>query len=695
MPNSILFSLDGLDTGWSAIADRGQPISLRLGRGQESDLIVPHTIPEELRASVSRVHARFFRHGNVFWVEDLGSVNFTFVNERIVLSPTKVELPVTLRLGEVVIRITHENLSQRLLDSVQSTWLGATNTGATETHRFALPELHSDRVLREIGGRLHWAGALMHLAGLVGSARRADDAEAQFRHLMALHLSAQRVELLLDQPASRIRGELRGRNLSEDSTLAVRRILEVSPRPESVMRVDLCEPASFAWVLRYPYQGEEHASVLVARGIAPKYREDNMEDVHTVVAVALRMMDPFVRTLRELETHRAATPCAIRHEISSPMKDLCEGGRIWGESPSFRTSLYYAEQAATRYLPAQRHDRKLSVVFFLGESGTGKSAMARLMHQASNHRAARFEEINCAAIPVTLAESELFGYEKGAHDKAFSAKPGLFEIAESGTLFLDEIGKTSKDFQGKLLKVLDTGEFRRLGGTQVRTTNCYVILAASEDPKELCDKGLLLEELWYRTNALTITLPPLRERGEDIALLVNKQIEALNSTLPEDKRKHVTRQVMGLFRSYPWPGNVRELMQYVEVAHALCPPDTNEITVQDLPQNILRALGIEKLTSSLPLALTDTSKPLDDLVSSLEREYFARMIKECSGNLTEVARRSKKSYQTVHTKLKTFRAWLESDDESLIQEKDKLRSIAGPYWSVIQRDDDQGVPQEV
>ncbi|MFA6243828.1 MAG: sigma 54-interacting transcriptional regulator, partial [Candidatus Hydrogenedentales bacterium] len=573
------------------------------------------------------------------------------------------------------------------------TWLGVSTTGVTETRRFELPELQNGRMLREVSGRLHWAGALMHLAGLVSTARRADDAEAQLKQLMALHLSAQLVELALDVPPARMREEMRARGLSEESALAVCRCLKETPRAESVARVELCEPESLAWVLRFAQQGEERASVLVARGIDCKRIGEDLEEAEAVVGVALRMAEPFVRTLRELETHRAASPSAVRHDISPAMKSLCEAERMWGESSSFRTSLYYAEQAATRYLPAHRHDRKLSAVFILGESGTGKSAMARLMHRTSNHREKRFEEINCAAIPVTLAESELFGYEKGAHDKAFAAKPGLFEIAENGTLFLDEIGKTSKDFQGKLLKVLDTGEFRRLGGTQARTTNCYVILAASEDPRQLCEKGLLLEELWYRTNALTITLPPLRERGGDIALLVSKQIESLNAPLPPEQQKRMSRQVMGLFTSYPWPGNVRELMQYLEVAHALCPPDVDEIAVQDLPENILRALGIEKLTDHMPIAMTDTSKPLDDLVSALEREYFARMIHECEGNLMEVARRSKKSYQTIHTKLKAFRAWLESLGDGPAQERERLRSIAGPYWSIIQREDEQDALQ--
>jgi len=275
-----------------------------------------------------------------------------------------------------------------------------------------------------------------------------------------------------------------------------------------------------------------------------------------------------------------------------------------------------------------------------------------------------------------LAESELFGYEKGAHDRAFGAKPGLFEAATNGTLFLDEIGKTSPELQGKLLTVLETGQYRRLGSTRVHQAQCNVILAASEDPVQLCKEGELLEELWFRVGAFTITLPPLRERPGDIAVIAEKVQERLNAALPSQERKHLAPEALALLQTYPWPGNVRQLVQSLEVAYSLAPREARQVDPEHLPEHVLKGLGIGGGTTTTATPTVDLTQGLDENVQRLERDYLARLFAECEGNLSEVSRRAGKAYQTIHNKMKALRRWLdEARDPRMAAEIARLRDF--------------------
>ncbi len=207
-------------------------------------------------------------------------------------------------------------------------------------------------------------------------------------------------------------------------------------------------------------------------------------------------------------------------------------------------------------------DTSLSVLI-LGETGTGKEVVARLLHRASTRRERRFIKVNCAALPQSLLESELFGYEKGAFTGADRQKPGKFELASGGVMFLDEIGDMPLVLQAKLLNVLQSGEFSRLGGTSDVKVDAWVISATNHDLDTDMKTGVFREDLFYRLNIIKIELPPLRERREDIPLLMDYLIEKHRRDLGMDTEVVLDDRIKKILMDYHWPGNVRELSSVV------------------------------------------------------------------------------------------------------------------------------------
>jgi len=222
-------------------------------------------------------------------------------------------------------------------------------------------------------------------------------------------------------------------------------------------------------------------------------------------------------------------------------------------------------------------------VLIQGRSGTGKELVAKAIHYSSKRRQSPFVAINCAALTETLIESELFGHERGAFTGAVDKKKGLFEAANGGTIFLDEIGEMPFPLQSKLLRVLEIGEMRRVGGTETLRVNVRVIAASNKDLGEEITKGKFREDLYYRLNVISVNLPPLKERIEDILLLVRRFISA-SCKKAGKKTMKVPPRTMDVLLSYPWPGNVRELENAIERAVVLAQGD--EIRVEDLPPAI-------------------------------------------------------------------------------------------------------------
>ena len=228
-----------------------------------------------------------------------------------------------------------------------------------------------------------------------------------------------------------------------------------------------------------------------------------------------------------------------------------------------------------------------ATVLIQGESGTGKELIARAIHQHSDRAHKAFVPVNCGALSVTLLESELFGHERGAFTHAIRQKPGRFELADGGTLFLDEVSETSLDFQVKLLRVIETGRFERVGGTDTIQTDVRLIAATNKNLETRVAESLFREDLFYRLDVIRIELPPLRERREDIPLLV----QACLGEFCQTHNKGLTRvhpSAMAILERHPWPGNIRQLRNVIESAVVMAADQDTAITAQDLsaPVNV-------------------------------------------------------------------------------------------------------------
>jgi len=260
---------------------------------------------------------------------------------------------------------------------------------------------------------------------------------------------------------------------------------------------------------------------------------------------------------------------ALRQEL----KTIFGPENIIGNHPSMQKVIQLIQQVAGTK----------TTVLVKGESGTGKELVARAIHYESDRSSKPFVVINCAAIPSTLLESELFGYEKGAFTGATKTKKGRLELADRGTLFLDEIGEMPRELQVKILRVLEEQKFQRVGGTGDIEVDNRIIAATNKDLKQAVEAGAFREDLYYRLNVITIPIPPLRERKEDIPLLVEHFLKKHREALKKNVYR-VSAEVLHLLMDYPWPGNVRELENAIVRALVLCPSDC--IEVRDLPEEI-------------------------------------------------------------------------------------------------------------
>ena len=302
-----------------------------------------------------------------------------------------------------------------------------------------------------------------------------------------------------------------------------------------------------------------------------------------------------------------------------------------------------------------------STVLIIGESGTGKELVARALHEQSSRKTESFIRINCAAIPKTLMESELFGYEKGAFTGAVSQKPGRFELADRGTLFLDEIGELALEMQVKLLRVLQESEFERVGGIKTLRVDVRVIAATNRDLVKEVAVGNFREELYYRLNVVPIQLPSLRERREDIPLLVSHFLHRFNDRLKKSI-SGLTDEAMTTLLRYPFPGNIRELENIIERTVLLA--EGSVIDVRDLPPNVT-ATQIQSTTPIRPpvTPLAPSSRPpassLKEIVRQeterVEREMIQRALQETQGNVTQAAKQLGISRKSLQIKMKELR----------------------------------------
>jgi DNA-binding NtrC family response regulator len=308
-----------------------------------------------------------------------------------------------------------------------------------------------------------------------------------------------------------------------------------------------------------------------------------------------------------------------------------------GRSQTFIETMKLVGRVAVTNLP----------VLITGESGTGKEVIARAIHQRSPRSIKPFVAVNCGAIPSELIEAELFGHVRGAFTGAERDRQGLFEEADGGTIFLDEITETSPGFQVKLLRVLQEGEVRRVGANRRLHVDVRVVAASNRDVKKEVEAERFRQDLFYRLNAVTIYLPPLRERREDIFPLVNNFAESVWKLNPSAR---FSTEALRLLEQYPWPGNIRELENAVVRAVALC---GNVIRPEDLPEHIRdyqRTLESAKSEASDISVVSESQEWLT--FAEMERRYVTRVLEHTRGNKQAAARLLAVDRKTIERMIK-------------------------------------------
>ena len=278
----------------------------------------------------------------------------------------------------------------------------------------------------------------------------------------------------------------------------------------------------------------------------------------------------------------------------------------------------------------------------LGETGTGKEVAAKMIHSMSPQKENKFFAVHCGGIPDTLLESTLFGHEKGAFTGAYRTNKGYFEMADKGTIFLDEIGDTTHSFQVKLLRVLQDRKFRRIGGTETLKTSARIIAATNKDLKKAVADGIFREDLYYRLNVITLNISPLRQRPEDIPLLVRYFLNTYTK-----KHNHLgvylQPETMEILKKQNWNGNVRELENSIERLVALSESDW--IGPEELPEDYMDCPGTNYLGSAPFL-------PYSEAKDSFEKEYITNLLKMTNGNVSKAAKMANMPRQNLHLKIK-------------------------------------------
>ncbi len=336
---------------------------------------------------------------------------------------------------------------------------------------------------------------------------------------------------------------------------------------------------------------------------------------------------------------RALEHARLKREVDHLRANSPSAQPIVGESESLRKGMMRLERAAKS---------GTSTVLILGETGSGKELMARFLHSKSARAAGPFIELNCSAIPDTLLESELYGHERGAFTDAKRFKKGLFELADGGTLFLDEIGEMAPQLQAKLLRVLETRTFRRVGGHADITVDVRVVAATHRDLAKMVGEGRFREDLYFRLNVVPVEIPPLRERASDVGVLAEHFVQRFCRELGRPATR-LHPSALAIMQRYGWPGNVRELENVIERVLLLEADD--EILPEHLPAELTRgSAGAASAASDADPFPPGRVRPFTEI----EKMAIEHALRVCDGNKTRAATLLGISRQTLRTKLKEY-----------------------------------------
>jgi DNA-binding NtrC family response regulator len=362
-----------------------------------------------------------------------------------------------------------------------------------------------------------------------------------------------------------------------------------------------------------------------------KIKEQN-KDLPVIMATAMDNAKAVVEAMKQGACDYITKPFDVEEVISAACAALRESSRLTyfrskRESIQFDSIVGKSKKIRGVYDVIEKVLDNDAIIFIYGESGTGKELIARAIHFNGARKHKPFIAVNCASIPENLLESELFGHEKGAFTDAVTQKLGMFELANGGTIFLDEISDLKLDMQAKLLRALEEREIRRLGGENVIKVDVRIISATNVNLKKAVEEGKFREDLYYRLNVVPVNIPPLRERKEDIKLLIDHFLKTYNKIF----RKNIsglTGQVLARLTEYSWPGNIRELKNIIERIVAL--KGEGVIAIEDLPFDIFMENNLDGSSQKEGL--------LKEACNNFQKKYIEAVLVKAGGNQTEAAR---------------------------------------------------------
>jgi two-component system nitrogen regulation response regulator NtrX len=371
---------------------------------------------------------------------------------------------------------------------------------------------------------------------------------------------------------------------------------------------------------------------------------------HGTIETAVRAVRLGARDFVEKPLSLEKTLLAVRNalkqrqlevEVQTLRRQLDRRYVMVGESPAMRRLRTEIAQAAP----------SMGRALIFGENGTGKELVARAIHAQSHRAAGPFVEVNCAAIPEELIESELFGHVRGAFTGAHASRKGRFELADGGTLFLDEVGDMSLKTQAKVLRALQEQRVEPVGSTRSVAVDARVIAATNKNLDEQLQAGTFREDLYFRLNVIPFRVPPLRERREDIPMLARHFVEVLSAEHGR-RPKPLSGELVETLARLPWPGNVRELRNIIERLVIMTPDD--QIEVRHLPASLIEALPGERADATVAAEGADKTLTLARAREEFERQFIVRRYRECGGNMSRTAEALGVERSNLYRKMKAF-----------------------------------------
>jgi transcriptional regulator with GAF, ATPase, and Fis domain len=570
---------------------------ISIGRDEANQLCL-------LDSAVSRRHCTIQQAGDRFELVDLDSHNGTFVNG-VPVGRKFIDHGDTIRIGNSeFVFLTHQGESYSTTRVHLSDGSSHSTLTAMQLKQAAPPTFGA-----EVGRMARDLAALFRISNVINSIRDAELLQRELLRLISEVVPADHGAVVLttdpgeeaDSICTWSRQPDAAQKIEIQRDLVHRAIWERS----AIFSNAVTDSSDTHNILCLPLVAVERTIgviYLTSLSPAPPFREDHihfLDSVSSIAAVALE-------NILALD--------ALRSENLRLKRELNPAGNLVGESRQIRQLEEFISRVA----------QSDSTVLIRGESGTGKEVVARSIHQSSPRQERPFVAINCAAIPEALLESELFGHEKGAYTGAVGMRKGKLEAADDGTLFLDEIGELAPPLQAKLLRVLQQKEFERVGGTHPVAFKARVLAATNKNLEQAIKSGEFRQDLYYRLNVVSVTVPPLREHREDISLLA-LYFAAKYAQKAKRPFKGISQEARRLLMNYSWPGNVRELENAIE--HAIVLGLTEEILPEDLPNGIL-----EELSTRLEGAR------YHDTLNQSKKELILSALQEAKGSYPEAAR---------------------------------------------------------